>query len=225
MTQESRLPSPGRSARTRVRRLPDKGVTDAGQLERILDAGLVAHVGIADADGQPYVLPVGFGRDGDRLLFHGSSASRLFRTLADGARACVTVTVVDGLVLARSAFESSMSYRCVMALGRCTVVHGDDKLAALECIGEHLMPGRWIEVRKPTHNELRATIVLALALDETSVKLSAGGPDDAAEDLDLEVWAGVVPLAHTWGVPVPAHDLRFDLPVPRYVREWRGGRT
>lgn len=208
---------PGTSPRTRLRRLPDKAVTEPEVLYDILDAGRVAHVAIVQ-DGQPYAVPVAYGRCGDLVLFHGSTGSRLFRALAAGAPCCFTMTLLDGLVLARSAFESSMNYRCVMVLGTATPVA--EPLDALRTISEHLMPGRWAEIRPPSRKELAATLVLQLPLDECSVKVSAGPPEDPAEDVGLPVWAGVVPLAAAPGTPVPAPDLAFDLPVPSYVEEW-----
>jgi len=187
--------------------------------DAILDAARVAHVSVVD-DGTPFVLPVAYARDGQRLLFHGSTASRLFRLLADGAPTCLAVTVLDGLVVARSAFESSMHYRSVMVLGTCTVVEADAKVAALRSITEHLMPGRWADVRPPHPKEVAATLVLSLPLDESSVKVSASPPDDPDADLDAPVWAGVVPLAAAFGTPVDAPDLRGEHAVPDYVREW-----
>jgi nitroimidazol reductase NimA-like FMN-containing flavoprotein (pyridoxamine 5'-phosphate oxidase superfamily) len=215
------LPAPGSTDRTRVRRLPDKAVTDREVLHRVLDAGLVGHLSVADDQGRPYVLPVAYARDGDRVLIHGSTGSRLFRSLAAGAPTCLTVTLLDGLVVARSAFESSMNYRCAMVLGTCEVVDGEGKTAALDLLTDHLMPGRRADLRAHKNKELAATLVLALPLDEASVKISAGVPDDDEDDLDTEVWAGVVPLAETYCDPVPAPDLRFELPVPEYVRTWR----
>jgi nitroimidazol reductase NimA-like FMN-containing flavoprotein (pyridoxamine 5'-phosphate oxidase superfamily) len=209
------------SDRTRIRRLPEKSVSDRAVLHAVLDAGLVAHVGIADDTGQPYVLPVAYARDGERVLFHGSTGSRLFRALAAGAPTCLTVTLLDGLVVARSLFESSMRYRSVLALGRCSVLEGDAKAAALDCISDHLMPGRRGEAREPNAKELAATLVLALPLDETSVKVSSGDPADDPADLDRPVWAGVVPLAESYGAPVDAPDLRGAHPVPGYVLAWR----
>lgn len=188
-------------------------------LYAVLDAGLVAHVALVH-DSQPYAVPVGYARDGARLLLHGSTGSRLFRGLAAGAPACVTVTLLDGLVLARSLFESSMNYRSVMALGSCRPVAEPDKLAALRCLSEHLLPGRWAQARQPSRQELAATQVLSMPLDECSVKVSDGGPGDPPEDLALPVWAGVVPLVSTWGVPVPADDLRHDLPASSYPTGW-----
>ena len=175
-----------------------------------------------DEGGQPYVVPVAYARDGDTVLFHGSTASRLFRGLADGAPTCLTVTLLDGLVAARSVFESSMHYRSAMVLGTAAVLTGDDKLRALQQVSEHLMPGRWADARQPNRKELAATLVLSLPLDEWSVKVSDSPPDDAAEDLDLPVWAGVLPLREVAGEPVPAPDLRGDPPLPAYVGEWAG---
>lgn len=206
--------------RTQVRRLPEKQVHDRAVLDQLLDTALVAHVAAVDGEGQPFVLPVAVARDGDRLIVHGSTASRLFRSLAAGAPTCLTVTAVDGLVLARSQFESSMHYRSAMVLGRCAVLEGDEKAAALQRLTEHLMPGRGADARQAPAKELAATTVLTLPLQEWSVKVAGGPPDDADADLDLPVWAGVVPLERSWGTPVPAPDLRFDLPVPAYVSTW-----
>ncbi len=217
-------PVPGSTDRTRVRRLPELAVPERSALHAVLDAALVATVAVVD-DGQPYAVPVACARWGDRLLLHGSTGSRLFRLLAAGEPACVTVTLVDGLVLARSAFESSMNYRSVMVLGSCSVVADADKVAAMQRLTDHLMPGRWAELRSPTRKELAATTVLAMPLTECSVKISAGGPEDPAADLDEPVWAGVVPVEHRWGTPVPAVDLRFDVPPPAYVAGWPDGRT
>jgi nitroimidazol reductase NimA-like FMN-containing flavoprotein (pyridoxamine 5'-phosphate oxidase superfamily) len=210
--------------RTQVRRLPDKQVHDRGALDRLLDAALVGHVAAVD-DGQPFVLPVAVARDGDRVLFHGSTASRLFRTLAAGVPTCLTVTIVDGLVLARSQFESSMHYRSAMVLGRCEVVDDAQKAAALAVLTEHLMPGRTADARPASPKELRATMVLTLPLAEWSVKVSDGPPDDADEDLDRPVWAGTVPLQRRWGAPVPAPDLTVDASVPGYVHQWSADRA
>ncbi|MDA8435737.1 MAG: pyridoxamine 5'-phosphate oxidase family protein [Actinomycetales bacterium] len=213
------LPAPGSSERTRVRRIPEKAVEDRAALEAVLDAGLVAHVGIVDDEGQPYVVPVAYARDGDRLLFHGSTGSRLFRRLADGARTCVTVTLLDGLVLARSAFESSMNYRAVMVLGTCAVLDGAERDDALRRISDHLLPGRWDDIRPPSRKEIAATLVLALPLDEASVKVSAGGPDDDPQDVDRPVWAGRVPIREVFGEPQP-DEAGAAHPVPTYLEQW-----
>ncbi len=210
----------GATPRTRVRRIPEKAVRDVAVRDAVLDAGFMAHVAVQGPDGQPFVVPVGYARDGDHVLFHGSTASRLFRGLAAGAPTCFTVTLLDGMVLARSTFESSMHYRSVMVLGSCTVLEGDAKTAALQRITEHLLPGRWAEARHPNKKELKATLVLALPLDETSVKISDGPPDDVPEDVHLPIWAGTVPLREAFGTPVDAPDLAFDVAVPAYVQGW-----
>jgi uncharacterized protein len=213
------LPAPGSSERTRVRRIPEKAVEDRAVLDAILDAGLVAHVGIVDESGQPYVVAVAYARDGDRLLFHGSTGSRLFRRLAEGAPTCVTVTLLDGLVLARSAFESSMNYRGAMALGTCTVLEGDERDEALRIISDHLLPGRWDDIRPPSKKELAATLVLALPLEEVSAKVSDKMPADDPQDLDRPVWGGVVPIHETFGAPVP-DELGAAYPTPLYLESW-----
>lgn len=214
--------APGSSARTRLRRLPEKAVVDSLALYGILDASLIGHVALADESGQPYAIPVAYARHNETVLFHGSTASRLFRLCAAGTPVCLTVTLLDGLVLARSAFESSMNYRSAMVLGHCAVLHGQAKWDALERISERLMPGRWKEVRHPSVQELAATAVLELPITECSVKVSEGGPDDAAGDVGLPVWAGFVPLAETWCDPVPAEDLPPQLAAaPEYIRRWR----
>lgn len=217
------MTSPGSTDRTRVRRLPDKAVTDAAVLHAVLDAGLVAHVGVVD-DGMPFVVPVAYARRGDEVLFHGSTGSRLFRLLAAGQPTCLTVTLLDGLVLARSAFESSMNYRSAMVLGVARRLEGDDELDALRTIAEHLMPGRWEDVRKPSPKERAATLTLALDLAESSVKVSVGGPDDDSDDLAdpvlLRLWAGRVPLAEAFGEPAADALCPPGTPVPDYVRAW-----
>lgn len=214
-------PPPGSTDRTTVRRLAEKAVDDRATAYAILDAGFVAHFAVVDDDRQPYVVAVGYARDGDRVLFHGSTGSRLFRALAAGQPTCLTVTLLDGMVLARSTFESSMLYRGVMALGTCSVLDGPDKEQGLEAITEHLLPGRWAEARHPNKKELAQTLVLALPLDEISVKVADGPPDDDESDLSRPVWAGVVPLHESFGEPVDAPDLVAPYPVPEYVRQWR----
>ncbi|MFN8158333.1 MAG: pyridoxamine 5'-phosphate oxidase family protein [Candidatus Nanopelagicales bacterium] len=218
MTQND-LPAPGSSERTRVRRFPEKSVAEREVLHAVLDAGLVAQVAVVDDDGQPYVVPVAYARDGERVLFHGSTGSRLFRSLAAGARTCLTVTLLDGLVLARSSFESSMNYRSAMVLGSCAVLEGDDKERALRVISDHLLPGRWDDIRPPSRKELAATLVLALPLDEASGKISAGPPEDAEEDLDRPVWAGVVPITESFGTPEP-DEAGAAFPTPAYLETW-----
>jgi uncharacterized protein len=206
-----------------VRRLPEKAITDVEVLHAVLDAGLVAHVAVVD-DSQPYVIPVAYARRGNEVLFHGSTGSRLFRLLADGRPTCLTVTLLDGLVLARSAFESSMNYRSVVVLGRARRLEGDDEADALHVITEHLLPGRWDEARQPTRKERAATMTLALDLGEASVKVGSGGPTDDPADLDdpglMRLWAGHVPIHQAFGDPVPDDLCPPGTPVPDYVRAW-----
>lgn len=216
----------GATERTRVRRIPEKAVTDRAALHAVLDAGLVAHLAVVD-DGQPFVLPVAYARRGDEVVIHGSSGSRLFRALAGGAPTCLTVTLLDGLVLARSLFESSMSYRSAMVLGVARRLEGDDELDALRVISEHLLPGRWSEARQPSRKERAATMTLALPLTEASVKISSGGPEDDPDDLRdpalLALWAGRVPIREVLGDPVPDDHCPPGTPVPAYVTAWTRG--
>ena len=218
------LPQPGSTPRTRVRRLPELAVTDRAVLHAVLDAGRVAHVATVDEDGQAYVLPVAYARRGDEVVFHGSTGSRLFRGLAAGASTCLTVTILDGLVVARSAFESSMNYRCAMVLGVARCLAGDEELDALRDITEHLLPGRWDECRPPSAKERAATMVLALPLAECSVKIRTGDPDDGDDDVVDPVfgriWAGHVPVREQYADPVASADLPVDVPVPAYVTAW-----
>lgn len=208
--------------RTRIRRLPDKAVTDRSVLDAILDEGLVAHVGIVD-DGHPFVVPVGYARRGDEVIMHGSSASRLFRSLAGGSPACVQVTLLDGLVYARSTFESSMNYRSATILGSARRLTGDDELDALRALTEHLLPGRWQEARHPSKKERAATLTVAMPLTEWSVKVGDGGPDDLPEDLETEpwcsIWAGRVPIAQVLLPAVTDPAVPEGVQVPNYVKE------
>ncbi|MDX6229500.1 MAG: uncharacterized protein QOI76_2890 [Frankiales bacterium] len=208
------------SARTRVRRQPDLAAYDRATIEAVLDAGLVAHLGVADGR-QPFVLPVGYARVGDDVLIHGSTASRAFKLAAAGNPVCLTVTLLDGMVFARSVFNSSMNYRSVVVLGRATEVPDEDKNEALRLLSERLAPGHWDAVRQPSAQELKATTVLRLPLDEASAKVSAGQPEDDAADLATDVWAGVVPVEQDWGKPEPAPELAPGRPVPAYVVRWR----
>ena len=194
--------------RTQIRRLPKRAVYDQAQIHAILDEGFICHVGFV-VDGHPYVIPTGYARSGDRIYIHGSAASRMLRNLGEGVPCCVTVTLVDGFVLARSAFHHSMNYRSVMVLGQARVVSDpEEKLAALACFTNHIVPGRWDEVRQPAGPELKSTTVLALPLDEVSAKVRTGGPVDDEEDYALPVWAGVVPIERQAGEPVPDARLR-----------------
>lgn len=210
------------SERTRIRRLPEKSVEDRAVLDTILDAGMVAHVGVVD-DGDPFVLPMGYARCGDQVILHGSSGSRLMRALADGSPCCVTVTLLDGLVYARSAFESSMNYRSAMVLGSARRLAGDDELDALRVLSDHLLPGRWSDIRPPSRKERAATITVALDIEEWSVKVSEGDPDDDPTDLTTEpwksIWAGHVPLAQVRLPAVTDPHVPAGVPVPGYVQE------
>jgi nitroimidazol reductase NimA-like FMN-containing flavoprotein (pyridoxamine 5'-phosphate oxidase superfamily) len=189
--------------RTRVRRLPNRGSYDRATVNAVLDAGFVCHVGFID-DGQPYVIPTGYARADDRIYIHGSTASRMVQSLGSGIDVCVTVTLVDGFVLARSAFHHSVNYRSVIVFGRArAVTDPDEKLDALRRFTNHLVAGRFEEARRPTEQELKATAVLALALEEASAKVRTGPPVDDEEDYALQIWAGVIPLVTTTGEPVP----------------------
>ena len=213
---------PASSARTRVRRLPERGRYDREAIDGILDAALVAHLGFL-SDGQPFVIPTLHARVGDDVYVHGSSASRTLRELADGVAACLTVTLLDGIVFARSVFEHSMNYRSAVVLGTAApVVDRDEKLAALEAFTEKLLPGRWAEARPPTPTELKATSILRMPLDESSAKIRDGGPEDGdTPDADLDVWAGHLPLVVTALDPVPDDTLRAGIDVPPALRPYR----
>ena len=207
-----------RTERTRLRRLPERAAYDRATVHAILDEGFVCHVGFV-GDGQPYVIPTGYGRVGETLYLHGSTGSRL--GLRPGMDVCVTVTLVDGLVLARSAFHNSMNFRSVMALGRTRAV-GDpeEKETALRALVDHIVPGRSDEVRGGDARELAATVVLALPLVEVSAKVRTGPPKDDDPDYDLPTWAGVLPLTLEPGAPVPDPLLRPGVPVPPHVTGW-----
>ena len=200
--------------------MPERAVSDVDTLHAVLDAGLVAHVSVCDDEGQPFVLPVAYARWDDEVIFHGSTASRLFRGLAAGQPTCLTVTRLDGLVLARSAFESSMNYRSVMVLGSARQLDDDDKYEALRRVSDHLLPHRWDDIRPPSPKELAATLVLALSLTECSVKIREGGPEDPDEDMAIPTWAGHVPLIERFGEPVAADATAAAFPLPAYVRAW-----
>ena len=203
--------------RTRVNRLPKRGDYSRETIYGILDAAFLCHVGFV-VEGQPYVIPTGYGRAGDTLYLHGSAASRMLRTLASGLDVCVTVTLLDGIVLARSAFHHSMNYRSVVMLGRATPVEDEaEKTEALRVISEQIVPGRWEHVRKPSEKELKATAVLALSITEASAKIRTGPPVDEEEDYALDVWAGVLPLSLRAGEPVPDPRLDGSKLVPAYV--------
>lgn len=206
------------TTRTRVSRIPDRGHYDAGGIHAILDAAYLCHIGFV-IEEQPYVIPTLYGRDGDRVFFHGSAASRMLRHAATRVPVCMEVSLVDGIVLARSAFHHSMNYRSVVVLGQAKLVtEPDQKLRALEIISEHILPGRWADVRKPTVQELKATSVLTLGLHEASAKIRTGPPKDEPEDYDLPIWAGVLPISQIKGEAMPDPALRMDLAAPDYLR-------
>jgi nitroimidazol reductase NimA-like FMN-containing flavoprotein (pyridoxamine 5'-phosphate oxidase superfamily) len=208
------------TGRTQLKRLPQRGSFEREAVYRILDEGLVCHVGFV-AEGAPVVIPTGYARVGDALYVHGSAASRMLRTLAGGVCVCVTVTLLDGLVLARSAFHHSMNYRSVVVFGTASAVEdAGEKLAALRAITEHIVPGRWREVRAPDEGELRKTLVLKLPLAEASAKVRTGPPVDDEPDYRLPVWAGEIPLRLTAETPVPDPRLAPGREAPAYVRNY-----
>ena len=203
--------------RTKLKRLSKRGVYDRETISVILDEAFICHVGFA-VEGQPYVIPTGFARIGDDLYIHGSSVSRMLRNLAAGIDVCVTVTLLDGLVLARSAFHHSMNYRSVVILGKAELVEtADEKNNALEAFTEHIIPGRWAEVRWPTELELKATSVLKLPIEEASAKIRTGGPIDDDEDYAMDVWAGVVPFALSPAQPISDEKLPDHIKAPAYA--------
>lgn len=207
--------------RTAVDRAKHRATYDRETVHAILDAGLVCHVGVA-VDDQPYVVPMAYGRDGERLLLHGSVASRLTEALTGGAPVCVTVTHLDGLVFARSGFSSSMNYRSVMVLGRAReITDPAEKVRALDVISDHLAPGRSREQREHIDKEVAATRVLELPLDEVSAKVRTGPPMDPPRDVELPIWAGVLPLETVAGEPVPAPDLPEGIELAPSVEGWR----
>jgi nitroimidazol reductase NimA-like FMN-containing flavoprotein (pyridoxamine 5'-phosphate oxidase superfamily) len=207
--------------RTTLKRLPKRGSYDRGLVYRILDEGFICHVGFI-SEGQPVVIPTGYARRDDILYIHGSQASRMLRALSAGIDVCVTVTLIDGLVLARSAFHHSMNYRSVVVFGRASVVEERaDKLAALRAFSDHVLDGRWDDVREPTEQELTATTVLALPLVEVSAKVRTGPPLDDEADYSLSVWAGVIPLQLQAHTPVPDPRLPSDIEPPEYALAYK----
>src|SRR5262245_19889772 len=209
------------SDRTRIVREPQRAVYDREVIYRILDEGFVCHVGFT-ADGQTYVIPTMCARVGDSIYFHGSAASRMLRGAASGLNVCVTVTLVDGLVLARSVFNHSMNYRSVVALGNAAIVDDPkEKLEALRAFTEKLLPGRWNDARQPNVKELKATSILRLPLNEVSAKVRVGGVEDDAEDYALKVWAGIVPLRQMADDPVRDERCDVGIPMPPYAKSFR----
>jgi uncharacterized protein len=207
--------------RTTLKRLPLRGVYDRELVYSILDEGFICHVGFV-VEGRPYVIPTGYARSGDKLYIHGSQASRMLRTLKKGVDVCLTVTLLDGLVLARSAFHHSMNYRSVVVFGRAGLVNDlAEKLAALRVFSDHVILGRWEDVRKPAERELKATTVLALPLEEVSAKVRTGPPLDDEEDYALPIWAGVIPISLVADAPLPDPRMPKDIKLPRYASEYK----
>ncbi len=208
------------SARTRLVREADRAVYDRAAAYKILDEGFICHVGFV-VDDQPFVIPTGYGRTGDNLYIHGSAGSRMLRRVDEGIAICVTVTLLDGLVLARSIFNHSMNYRSVVILGTAVAVtDAKEKLEALRLLSEHILPGRWAESRQPNEKELKATLVMRLPIEEFSAKVRQGPPVDDEEDYAFSTWAGVIPLEMVAGKPV--NDPRLDpaREVPLYARQY-----
>jgi uncharacterized protein len=213
------MKKPGSTPRTKIKRVPDRSVSDPVIRNEILDDSVLAHVAITDDSGQPFVLPMAFARDGERLLLHGSTKSRLMRSLAAGTLACVEVTILDGLVLSRSAFESSMNYRSVVALGVGKELSGKEKEKAFEVLTEKIFPGRVAEVRATKPDEIKATLIVEFPLTETSVKIRSGPHEDRPEDLDLPIWAGVIPLKTIALAPIAGDEKAEKLEIPQSVRD------
>jgi nitroimidazol reductase NimA-like FMN-containing flavoprotein (pyridoxamine 5'-phosphate oxidase superfamily) len=209
------------SERSKLRRQPGRGSHDRKLVYAILDEGLVCHVSVV-IEGRPVVIPMAYGREGDRLILHGAAASRLMKTLAEGADVCVSVTLVDGLVLARSTFHSSLNYRSVVAFGRARRIRGDEaRRAALDALVEHIVPGRSREARAPSEAELKATEVVELLIEEATAKVRSGPPQEPAGDCKLPVWAGVLPISPAVRAPEPAPDLADGLSPSEVVIRWR----
>lgn len=209
-----------KSPRTKLKRYAKRGHHDFDTVAAILDEGLYCHVGFV-VDGQPYVIPTAYGREDRTVYIHGAAASRMLNTVATGIPVCITVTLLDGLVLARSGFNSSINYRSVVILGKAVPVEAHNKVHALTLISEHLLPGRWDEIRAPTRKELNATTVLAVAINEASAKIRNGPPHDNEADYALPCWAGVVPIKLSKATPVPDPRLAAKTPLPSYVRNYR----
>lgn len=208
------------TARTTLKRLPQRGNYHRELINRILDEGFICHVGFI-VDGQPFVIPTGYARVDDKLFIHGAQASRLLRALEKGIDLCLTVTLIDGLVLARSAFHHSMNYRSVVVFGRAAVVdERAEKMAALLALSEHMIPGRWADVRKPNERELQLTTVLSLPLKEASAKVRTGPPLDEEEDYEMEIWAGVIPLRLIAEAPLDDPRLAAEIAAPGYARQY-----
>lgn len=218
------MPTFNKTDRTTLKRLPARGFYDHELVYGILDEGFICHIGFA-VDGRPVVIPTGYARIDDKLYVHGSQASRMLRTLKTGIDACVTVTLVDGLVLARSAFHHSINYRSVVIFGQARLVDDPQaKLSALVAFSEHVIRGRWDDVREPTEQELKATTVLTIPLKEVSAKVRTGPPLDDEEDYELPIWAGVVPLRLVADKPIADPRLPSEVAIPEYALNYRRGK-
>lgn len=208
------------TVRTKLGRHPERGRHEREEIYRILDEGFICHVGFV-ADGQPFVVPTAYGRSGDNLFIHGSAASRMLRKLQTGVQVCLTVTLLDGLVLASSAFNHSMNYRSVMVFGTAALTDdSEEKLSALETISEHIVPGRWKDARYPTVQELKATSVLKLPLEEASAKVRNGPPKDEGEDTAESIWTGVLPVQCVCGTPIASMRSGIGVGIPEYVKNY-----
>ncbi|UBF30519.1 pyridoxamine 5'-phosphate oxidase family protein (plasmid) [Kovacikia minuta CCNUW1] len=220
INSETQLDSFAITQRTQIKRIPQRGNYDRALIHQILDQALICQVGFV-VEGQPFVIPTAYGRVEDRLYIHGSPASRMLRTLKAGVDVCVTVTLLDGLVLARSAFHHSMNYRSVVIFGKAIVVEsGTEKLEALKAFTEHVVPGRWAEVRPPNPQELAGTLVLSLPLHEASAKVRTGPPKDDDADYALPIWAGELPLHQTTLTPIPDPQLQASVELPTSVQHY-----
>ncbi len=209
-----------RKDRNRIKRLPKRGHYDRETIHRILDEALICHVGFVEK-GQPYVIPINFARVDDRIVLHGAKASRLLKHIEAGHPICVEVTIVDGLVLARSVFNHSVNYRSVVVFGTGRLIDDDqEKLAALQAVTEHLIPGRWREARLPNRKELNATSVVSINIDEASAKVRMGPPIDDEEDYNLPVWAGILPLQEMPLTPIRDELQLENIPLPEYVSQY-----
>ena len=209
--------------RTEISRLREKASTDRAALDALLDEVHVGHVAFVDDQQRPRVIPTAVVRDGERVLMHGSTGSPWMRRLAGGASATLAVTAIDGLVVARSAFESSIHYRSAVLFGACVALDGADKLRALDVVTDALLPGRVAEIRRPHERELSATLVLSMPIVEWSLKISAGWPADPDDDVAGGAWAGVLPIITSYGLPRDAPDLRAGIDEPASVRQLRAG--
>lgn len=208
-------------ARNKIKRLPARGHYDAETIYPIIDEALICHVGF-EVDGQPFVIPTLHARDGDRILLHGSQASRMLRHLEAGGKTCITITLVDGIVLARSVFHHSINYRSVMIFGQGQPIVGEQaQYQALEVFMERLLPERWADTRVPNEIEMKQTTIVAVEIESASAKIRVGPPKDDEEDLNLPVWAGVLPIRQVYGEPIADPLLREGIEVPDYVRRYR----